>query len=59
MGKGTRNRIKHNKEKQLNQKEQIVIAYYKSHPAEFIESHLNVKLKWYQKMLLKTMKFKG
>ena len=52
MSKGKRNRIKHNKEKQLSNQEQVVVAYYRSHLTEFIESHLDVQLKWWQKKLL-------
>lgn len=58
MGKAKRNRNKHNIQKQLNNQEQVVIAYYRSHPAEFIESHLNVKLTRCQKFMLNRMKFK-
>ena len=62
MGKGKRNRMKRNIEKQKqatnNMQEKVVIAYYKLHPVEFVEEHLGVKLKFYQKWLLK-LAFRG
>lgn len=35
------------------QQERIIIAYYRSHPVEFIEDHLHIKLNWYQRLMFR------
>ena len=47
------NKSKHKRETRAkNQEMQIIMAYYRNHPIEFIESHLNIELNQYQKFMI-------
>lgn len=58
MGKANRNRIKHNEEKQLKNKERVIKSYYRSHLEEFVEHMLDAKLNRWQRFVLSRIKLK-
>lgn len=59
MSKANRNRIKHNKEKQLKNKERLIKSYYRCHLEEFAEHMLDAKLSKWQRFVLSRIRLKG
>lgn len=53
-------RSKHKRETRAKEQEmKVVMAYYRNHPVDFIESHLNIELNTYQKFMINlAFKFK-
>lgn len=54
-------RSKHKREMRKKEQElKVVIAYYRNNPVKFLEEHLNYRLNWYQKLMVKlAFKFKS
>ena len=46
-------RSKHKRETRAKEQEmKVVMAYYRNHPVDFIESHLNIELNNYQQFMI-------
>lgn len=51
---GRQARIKRERREHREQQKQVVISgYYKKHPDIFFEHHFGIKLKWYQRFLMR------